>query len=501
MFGAALSVRFAVFLIIGQAAPAEVTDRSASHVSARIIEEALHYGESDPPGRLIVSVWLPTMHPALRYRVLTPSEAMQMEIALHVLRDRPLEHFFEPGTDCRAYSVANIQFWLHKWPHAAAIAECVRALEAQLSRLERYPDHGPPGWAYFWSNVVTNLPSERRLYAAVHYWERSSHRCLRKAAEWYRRELDAAWSGMRLPERAIRSGVLVWPLPPLLRGYKCILGPGELAGEPYARLVPMKRFVKEPYRPAVPHLAPGEPDSAALIVAMAEQRCLFYVSRSGLKDWQEPIRDALRAIVASDTYPVHLRLRALDVLVRRIADYDTAFLRRLALDPDQDFATEVMSVAAVCALSRCPSKEALQVLCELIELGPEWVTFQAASHLRYVAGLNVPPLVAQSRKDDGRSDAGNWTDIPRWFLYRHDRYRVAQQLREQIGQLPEDWPWHDIASLRPYLLHEHLNPRETERREIPEVVVERSAGEDFFWKPFGGDAPAAPRASDGAEER
>ena len=480
-----LLAALALVVNASQATAAQVADPPTGHISAETIQVVLHDEDIQLRAARIGAVWLPAEHPALRYRVLVPSEAMRMEAVLHVVRDRPLEHFFDPRTDCTAHAVTNLLLWLHKWPHAAAIGECVRTLEAQLRRLTRDPPIQVPGWDYFWYNAVTNLPSERRVYAAAYRWAASSNPSLRRAGESYRRKFHACWLRMRRPNNPIQGDVLIWPLPSVLHPkLRCVFNPSPRP----------TTLTTAPYRPRVAQLVPGDSASAELVLSLAEEQMPRRLVRSKPRGGEAPIRVALRTIVSNDTYPVHLRLRALDLLVRRVGDYDTGFLRRLALASKEDFATEVLALAAVCALSRCPSKGALRVLAELVHVGPEWVAFQAASHLRYVAGLELPALVAMS--DEGKPgvidyDRGDWIDVARWLVIDAERLRVSKELQAQIARLPEDWPWHAIERLRPYLLHEHLNPRETARKDIPAVVMERSAGEDFFWRPFEGQGAGA----------
>ena len=197
------------------------------------------------------------------------------------------------------------------------------------------------------------------------------------------------------------------------------------------------------------------------------------------------LRHALRTVVRTRTYPLHLRLRALDVLVASLGDYDTRFLRQLARASEHAFDTEVLGLAAVCALSRCPSKDALHELAYLVGDGPEWISFQSASHLRYVAGLRVPPLVAMSdRGTPGVIESGDWIDVAHWLVDREERQEIARQLHDQIRRLPADWPWHDIRRLEPLLLHKHPDARRLDPTAIPDVVKERSNGEDVFWVPY-----------------
>ncbi len=479
MAGRTICTRFALILSLSLIHPiwAQADDTETAHLSAETVAAVLlREGPPSPKGPR--RVWLPRAHPASRYRVLTPSEAMRMETVLHIFRDRPIEHFFEPDTDCNAYTVTELLLWLQVWPHAAAIAECVRTLEAQLGRLRGYPDPEPPDWPLFWENIATHLPGDRRLYAALYFWEQSSAPCLRKAAERYRRAFQARWSRMRLPTDATRTDTFVWPLPPVPEAWEsCIF----TEPDPLARRTPhLTSFLATPYPSRVRHVLPAECTGVQLVVNVVSG------SRPARRHRQQ-ICVGLRAVVKNDSYPLHLRLRALDLLVRQVGDYDTEFLRGLALDQKEDFATEVLSLAAVCALSRCRDKAALEVLADLVEVGPEWVAFQAASHLRYVAGLEVPPLVEM--QDEGKpgviDDPGDWIDVAHWLISTTKRHEVAERLREQIAELPKSWPWPYIDRLRPYLDHEHVNPRETERKDIPAVVLERSRGEDFFWKPIG----------------
>ncbi len=205
----------------------------------------------------------------------------------------------------------------------------------------------------------------------------------------------------------------------------------------------------------------------------------------------------LLTVVRDPDWDLYLRYRTLDLLTRAEGWYDLATLRDLAMSKREGLASEVMALGAVCALSRCPTKRALELLVEVVAQGHESARFQAASHLRFVAGLEVPPLVtwfnvAGQRRAEPWRQPGAWSDVARWIVDDALRAHVVRDLRAQVKRLPENWPGAKQPELTPLLLHDHPGLWYVHRHRIPEIVLERSKEEDVFWVPYKGGTERTP---------
>jgi hypothetical protein len=198
----------------------------------------------------------------------------------------------------------------------------------------------------------------------------------------------------------------------------------------------------------------------------------------------QPLR-AYQEIISNKDLPAYLCCGALEA-ISASGQGDVEFLRQLTCTQEEAFAPEVLAIGAVCALSRCRHRQALLALAQVVEQGQEALAFQAASHLTFIVGLRVPPLIQKG------SLVGDiqWADINRIFVDPKEWRPLASDLRQQIQELPDNW-WQEPERLGLFA-HRHLDLRwhrvQEEARVVPDLVLKRSQSEDLLWRP----APAGP---------
>ncbi len=438
--------------------------------------------------------YVPTLHRYVRCvasfarRTPSPEEVLVYEGVLAVLRHaRPDQMAMDFNYAWRHFQIVGI---LAKRPHFSLTEDLLDIVESHLGGLQVVGLQGGTAWSrtrHIYRSGFSAVVDRRMVQRALR-WRRSPSSTLRAVAESWLRELGIRdEKSMPNPFWPYRRGALLivdsWnggPSP----GFSLHWHPplGKPASVDLAELITAQaalRLVEQALPRKVPTRSRGTAAAAATLMP-------YELDAGG----------AMARIIEDESLPTWMRFQALELFVTRSATYDLGLLRRLALPAVEGFSAEIMALGAVCALSRCPTKRALELLVDVVEQGHESARFQAASHLRFVAGLKVPPLVAwfdveeQHQAEPWRSP-GAWSDVARWIVDDTLRATVVRDLRDQVKRLPENWPGTRLYDLEPFFLHQHPAPWYLEQHGIPEVVLERSKGEDVFWMPHDGQTAQA----------
>ena len=411
---------------------------------------------------------------ARHHRVPSWEEVAYWELAFRVLRLVRPKDLVDPNNQVYFFSKALLEGRLRGEWHSAFTVEIARLVQHKYNALASNGEVPP-----VWDLILVPQCLDRRQIPIASRWlssGTSSPQLLRLAARWV--------AGNRI----LNDGAAVWPWYRQEPYFICVMGHPTAGGRQLRDL--SNAVLRTPAWP-----------SALLATHAAREDTAPQRPAETVGPLPDSYVGLLFAAVVDPNQSLYVRYTTLDVLTRVHDEYDLQVLRKLALAEEEGLAPELLALGAVCALSRCPTKRALEVLAEVVERGQESARFQAASHLRYVAGLDVPPLIAwfdveQQYHDEPWRSVRAWSDVARWLVDERLRAAVVRKLKAQIAQLPENWPGAKLYDLQPLFLHRHPGAWYVQQHGVPPIVRQRSKGEDIYWLPA--DADRAPSSQPGS---